>query len=127
MTWPTVPGLQGGRSGRRTEARSAVIYGGRRGGRSDQGRVVGVEDRIEQAGEAAVDVLLAQLRVAPGALDALGDQAGLAHDTQVVGEGRLAQLEPGLLPDLGAPRLAVAGEEADGRQPVRVGQRGQHL
>src|SRR5262249_39070139 len=36
------------------------------------------------------------------------------------------QLEPGLLPDLGAPRLAVASEEAYGRQPVRVGQRGQH-
>jgi hypothetical protein len=41
----------------------------------------------------------------------------------VVGEGRLAQLETGLLPDLGAPRLAVAGEEAEGRQPVRAGQR----
>src|SRR6266567_2963030 len=92
----------------------------------DLGRGVGVEDRVEQAGEAPVDVLLAQLGVAPGALDALGDEAGLAHDAQVMGEGRLAQLEPGLLHDLGAPRLAVAREEADGCQPVRVGQCGQH-
>ena len=45
------------------------------GSKLDQGRVVGVEDRIEQAGEAAVDVFLAQLGVALGALDALGDQA----------------------------------------------------
>src|SRR5271165_580842 len=33
-------------------------------------------------------VLLAQLSVALGALDALGDEAGLAQDAQVVGEGR---------------------------------------
>ena len=38
----------------------------------------------------------------------------------MVGEGRLAQLELGFLHDLVAPGLAVAGEEADGRQPVRV-------
>ena len=92
---------------------------GRRHG-SDQGRFVGVNDRVEQAGEAAVDVFLAQLGVALGALDALGDQARLAHDAQVVGEGRLAQLEPGLLPDLGAPRLAVC-ERGSGRSPAGAG------
>src|SRR5690242_16257582 len=50
---------------------------------------------------------------------ALGDQARLAHDAQMMGEGRLAQLEPGLLPDLGAktPR----GSRGSGRSPVDAG------
>jgi hypothetical protein len=57
----------------------------------NQGRVVGVDDRIEQAREAAVDVFLAELRVAPGALDALGDQPRLAHyaSGMVTGGGHL--------------------------------------
>ena len=46
------------------------------------------------AREAAVDVLLAQLRVALGALDALGDEAGLAHDAQVVEEVDLLSSRP---------------------------------
>lgn len=48
----------------------------------------------------------------PGALDAFGDQAGLAHYAQVVGEGRLAQLEPGLLHDLGAQGPALLEDRA---------------
>jgi hypothetical protein len=65
--------------------------------------------------EAVLTALLSaapQPRVALGALDALGDQAGLAHYAQVVGEGRLAQLEPGLLHDLGAQRLALLEDHA---------------
>jgi hypothetical protein len=47
-------------------------------------------------------------------LDPLGHESGVAQDAQVVGEGRLAQLETGFLDDLGAARLAVARQEADG-------------
>jgi hypothetical protein len=63
---------------------ASVVVSGDRAGMpfsraGNQGRVVGVDDRIEQAREAAVEVFLAELHVAPGALDALGDQPRLAH------------------------------------------------
>ena len=67
------------RSGRKITAGCGAAGGWCGGVRAGLG--VGVEDRVEQAGEAVVDVLLAQLGVAPGALDALGDEAGLAEYT----------------------------------------------
>src|SRR4029077_8604115 len=96
--------------------------------RESSARRLGVraEDRVDQARETAVQVVLAQAHEALGALDPLGDDPGLAQGAEVVGEGGLAGAQPGLLDDLSTPRLTVRGQELYRGQRVRVGQRGQH-
>jgi hypothetical protein len=49
--------------------------------------VLGVDDGVDQAGEAVVQIRLPQRRVPLGALDALGEDARFAQDSQVVREG----------------------------------------
>ena len=71
-----------------TEARSAVIYGGRRVGRSDQGRVVGVEDRI---GAALSHVPPERAGAAAGILTT-AQQFGVASGVAVIGAVYYARL-----------------------------------
>jgi hypothetical protein len=86
----------------------------------------GVDDGVHQAGEPAVQVLAPQSGVTLGALDALGEDARLAQDAQVVGEGRLGHREARLLYDLRTAGLAASRHVPHGRQPTRLGQRGEY-
>jgi len=56
---------------------------------------------------------------------ALGDDARLAQDPQVVGERGLGHGQARLLHHLCAPGLAVARHVPGRGEPVRVGQRGE--
>src|ERR1700704_5984135 len=81
------------------------------------------ENGVQQAGEAAVEVLAAK-RVELGcALDALLDHAGLAQDAEVVRERRLGDVE---IEAAAAARRGFLGQRANDAEALRVAEGVQH-
>jgi hypothetical protein len=87
--------------------------------RFDVAVVLRGEDGIQQAGEALIQVVLAQGEEAPAALRAGSDHAAFAQYAEVVGEGclREAQLEGA------AGALVAVGQFTDDLEARRVAQR----
>src|SRR5436305_7141035 len=86
------------------------------------GRAGAVQDGVEEAGEAQVELFATQRVKARRPLESLADHAGLAQDAEVVGAGRLGD---GKLKALARARLA-RGEAAHDLQPHGVAQRMKH-
>jgi hypothetical protein len=87
--------------------------------RLDAAVVLRREDRFQQAGEAVVQVVLAEGEEAAAAFGAGSDDAAFAEDAEVVGEGclREAQVEGA------AGALVAVGQLADDLEAGRVAQR----
>jgi hypothetical protein len=82
------------------------------------GLALGREHRVQQTGEAVIEIVAAQRKHAPATVGAGAYDTGLAQDAEVVREGRLREREVE-----GATRAFVAlGQAADDREPGRVAQ-----